>query len=463
MDLAGKMNRLKDMGFADPKRNLAVLNGLGGNLEKTIDTLVRLGEGNGNRAGSSRGSRTPVTPAFPNSPLGRIEKKPSPPISSNPFDLLDVPQSAMPQSSQSTGSKANLQSPTNTNPFLSPVANSNPFGLSPSQSQYNLNAAFQNLGVSNQQSQPLFPNHTGGYDLTHPQSQQTYQQSPALSQTQGQQMYQQSPPLSNTSQQFFPSANVYTTQTPQVQNSSYNPFMQQSMQPVQHQPAQPVASPFQSNPYTQQQLFASPAQTPQNQFPTSIFDQQPQQPQQPQVQSQSYNPFFPQAAQVSQIQPVQQQTYGYQAQQQMYPQHAQTYPNPTQQPFKANNQSIMDLFNYPQMAPAKPQAENQFSQEQTQPQSVSYAVTSPQSHPLQFSSQNQAAVPTSGSKNPFGNSQGSNQSGDVLGNMPIFQQTPQQNGTRHVSQESISISGGGWENGRHSPDAWGTISGRGLR
>lgn len=135
---------------------------------------------------------------------------------------------------------------------------------------------------------------------------------------------------------------------------------------------------------------------------------------------------------------------------------------PTQQPVKANNQSIMDLFNYPQLAPAKPQAENQYPQEQAQAPNSNYAVSSPQTQQQQFLAQNQPVAPASGSKNPFGNFQGASQNGDLLGNMPSFQPAPQQNGTRHVSQESISI-GGGWENGRHSPDAWGTISGRGYR
>lgn len=48
--------------------------------------------------------------------------------------------------------------------------------------------------------------------------------------------------------------------------------------------------------------------------------------------------------------------------------------------------------------------------------------------------------------------------GDSVGNMNPFPQVP--NGARHASQESVNIDAGGWQNGRHSPDAWGTISAR---
>jgi len=51
---------------------------------------------------------------------------------------------------------------------------------------------------------------------------------------------------------------------------------------------------------------------------------------------------------------------------------------------------------------------------------------------------------------------------DTVGNMMQF--APVQNGPRHMSQESISIQdAGGWSNGRHSPDAWGSISARAMR
>jgi hypothetical protein len=50
---------------------------------------------------------------------------------------------------------------------------------------------------------------------------------------------------------------------------------------------------------------------------------------------------------------------------------------------------------------------------------------------------------------------------DSVGDMAQF--APGQNGSRHVSQESMSVNAGGWQSGRHSPDAWGTISARSMR
>ena len=54
-EMEAKLAQLKDMGFADEKRNASILKGMNGNLERTIETLVRLGEGS---APTSR-SRTP--------------------------------------------------------------------------------------------------------------------------------------------------------------------------------------------------------------------------------------------------------------------------------------------------------------------------------------------------------------------------------------------------------------------
>jgi hypothetical protein len=470
LDLAGKMAKLRDMGFTDPKRNLAVLNGLGGNLEKTINTLVRLGEGNGNIAGdaSSRGSRTPVTPAFPSSPnLGpsRAREKPgaSPDNSQSPFDLLDIPQ-AQPQSSQSTGSKGNLQLPAANNPFLSPTMNNNPFGIiTPSQSQYGLNQAFQNMAVSdNQPAQPLFPNHTGGF--------------PAAQQNQHQILYQQSmtPPVPSVPQHFYSTSTTYGSMTPPVGNANYNPFLQQSNQPAQPiQQAAPINTSFQNNPYTQQPLYASPVeQNAPSQFPSSIFDQRPQQQQQQQqplpVQQQSYNPFL---AQATPQQQMPQQMHGYANQQVQYQQHmsAQTYPQPTQQPIKADNRSILDLFNYPQLAPAKPTQENTVLTEQPHLQNQNYTVASPVPNLSPNTPNYQTQSPVAGSKNTFntGGAFGTPQpqGRDLLGATGMFssQQLQHQQGARHISHESMSIDVGGWQNGRHSPDAWGTMSSRAMR
>lgn len=73
-----KLQTLRDMGFRDGKRNSSVLKGLGGDLERTIECLVRLGEGS---QPSSR-SRTPV-PSPRVTSLG--EEHPNDTKSSNAF------------------------------------------------------------------------------------------------------------------------------------------------------------------------------------------------------------------------------------------------------------------------------------------------------------------------------------------------------------------------------------------
>ncbi|TVY55004.1 UBA domain-containing protein, partial [Lachnellula suecica] len=233
-DLEAKMAKLREMGFMDEKRNMAVLKGLSGNLEKSIETLARLGEGNGvarisksaaesagwgdssghaDSSGPSSRSRTPISPA--GLTINRTREKELPKQSSNPFDMLDNPPPiAQPQSSQSTGSLPQQPNQmTGKNPYQQ---TSNPFGLMPSQSQVNLNQAFQNMAVA--PSQPLFPNHTGGF--------------PGPQQSQHQQLYQQSmtPPVPSIPQQYYPPVIYENPQQQQVQqvqpNSSYNPFMQ---------------------------------------------------------------------------------------------------------------------------------------------------------------------------------------------------------------------------------------------
>ena len=465
-DLEMKLAKLRDMGFRDEKRNTAVLKGLSGNLEKSIETLVRLGEGGGLKSPeiaapppNSR-SRTPVG-ASTGLTIDRTRDVPSR-SSSNPFDMLDTPPSiAPPQSSQSTGGLASPQMMGN-NPYQQPQS-SNPFGLAPSQSQYNLNQAFQNMSV--QSSQPLFPNHTGGFPgpqpLTH---QQLYQQS-------------MTPPVPSVPQQYYPSV-IYENpgqqpqqppqppqqQQQQQQQNSYNPFMQQQQQTQ----APPLNTNFASNPYNQQlatpqSMYQSPMeQSPAQQYGAVFFNNGAmQQPQQPQHQQQM-NPFLnqnppqqmnPYLNQQSQQAPQQ----GNDQQPQYQQQRQQTYPQMPQQTLRADKRSIMDLYNYPQLAPAVPQQVQQPQQNQPQMQSSSDM----QSSEPQRSVSGPATAHAAGTNNPFASSSGTAPSSgvDTLGQMGQF--APKSNGSRHVSQESVDA--GGWANGRHSPDAWGSISARSMR
>ncbi|TPX13339.1 uncharacterized protein E0L32_006312 [Thyridium curvatum] len=141
-DTEAKLARLRDMGFADDQRNAIVLKGLNGSLERTVEALVRLGEGGGGRspgAGSAlaspTGSLPPPSAGLQHRTLSRVASssalsvpttttgtmantaqqyggnggvnstRPETPgsASTNPFDMLDLHPPAQPQSSQSTG------------------------------------------------------------------------------------------------------------------------------------------------------------------------------------------------------------------------------------------------------------------------------------------------------------------------------------------------------------------------
>ncbi len=446
-DLDLKLAKLRDMGFRDEKRNMAILKGLGGNLEKSIETLVRLGDSSAGglkpvEAASTSRSRSPVGTGA-GLTINRTREEPSH-QSNNPFDMLDAPPPiAQPQSSQSTGSMAQQGQTTGNNPFQ--AANSNPFGLMPSQSQYNLNQAFQNMSVSN--SQPLFPNHTGGFPGPQPPNQQLYQSS-------------MTPPVPSLPQQYYPSV-IYENPVQQPAQNNYNPFMQQQMRPQMQQEMQqpqPINTNFQNNPYnqqgsTQQNLYQSPSeQTPSQQYPSAYYGNNAQQ----------MNPFLNQNAPQQQMNPFFNQADG----------RLQTYPPlMAQQSGRADKRSILDLYNYPQLAPTPLQQQQQQQQQQPQqPERQSTAPSQLANQGLGFSPQQRSVSSplvgqVAGSKNPFALSGGGapNAAEDSVGNMPQF--TPNQNGARHANQESMSHDGGGWQNGngRHSPDAWGSISARSLR
>lgn len=434
-DLDLKMAKLRDMGFRDEKRNMAILKGLGGNLEKSIETLIRLGDGSAGglkpaEAAPTSRSRSPIGTGA-GLTINRTREEPSQ-QSNNPFDMLDVPPPiAQPQSSQSTGSMAQQGQTTGNNPFQ--TTNSNPFGLMPSQSQYNLNQAFQNMSVSN--SQPLFPNHTGGFPGPQP---------PA-----NQQLYQSSmtPPVPSLPQQYYPSV-IYENPVQQPAQNNYNPFMQQEMQ----QP-QPINTNLPNNPYnqqasTQQNLYQSPSeQTPSQQYPSAYYGNN----------AQLMNPFLNQNAPQQQVNPFFNQADG----------RLQTYPPLiAQQTGRADKRSILDLYNYPQLAPTPLQQQQHPQQPENQGSAPSQLTNQGLGgFPQQRSVSSPLVGQVAGSKNPFALSGGGaqNPAEDSVGNLPQF--TPNQNGARHASRESMSIDGGGWHNGngRHSPDAWGSISARSLR
>lgn len=411
-----KLATLREMGFPDEKRNSTVLKGLNGNLDRTVEALIRLGEQN---LAKSRGN-TPTPPAKTTVNGITIDKTPTAPASTastNPFDALDAvaPQPQQPpqppplqtQQLQYGAPVAQITSPSNSyNPFLSQQSSfqqqgypqqqqsfaqsQNPFGQ-----QQSLEQSFQNLQLSNQQpqqqQQQLFPNRTGGY---------------------GQPLTPQHPQTNPFQQSFTPPP---MPQMPQQYASFY-----QSQQ-TQHQPlSSPTGA---SNPFlksARSQMF-TPTSTNSNPFG------QPQQ--QPQQVS---NPFLVQN-QIQSAPPLPQPPNPWQNQQSSTQQNQQqSYPQPAA-PGTFNKNSILALYNYPQLAPQRSEA--------AQPAPAPAPASAP-------------VAPAPGNMNPFAASQNSSQGQQPA--VSLSSHINQSQGTRHVSNESVDFAG--LMGGRHSPDAFSGLS-----
>ncbi|KAH7011553.1 putative GTPase activating protein for Arf-domain-containing protein [Ilyonectria destructans] len=518
-DTDQKLVRLRDMGFQDTKRNALILKGVNGNLERAIEALVRLGEGSGRpsplptpspREPGLRTSRS-LTPLTPNSgglglglgaglsvPTRSATDRPATPssASTNPFDNLGP---APPQTAQSTGSLQNKNPYGPTNPFGAPTQHqqADPFGQ-----------AFQSMSLS--PVQPLFPHHTGGAAAQPVPQQQVPQQV----------MYQQSmgPSAPISPNGYLPMAfnNMTYPQPVQPQPTGYNPFFSGPSSPVQQQlpqaPQMPLSvntaqsqasyNPFARSPtriaspslgqipeqsqtsyqspsvFQNNMVFQSPAplqhpetatnpffanasvnqpaaqigqqaygqqqvaqqQAPQQQAAQQQYGQQSfgqqlfgQQPQQPQMQLQQQQQL--QLQQQQQQQQLQQQQQ-MQAQQQFY------------QPQRPDKASIMALYN--QIAPQQPVA----------PQPAQHPVlppTIPENQPMQIPAAMGAPVaqshnvsqPLSPTNNPF------------MNNVTPTTTTTAPDPFAARSRESMNLGMDlAWTNGRHSPDAFASLSAR---
>ncbi|KAK8048761.1 hypothetical protein PG994_010491 [Apiospora phragmitis] len=442
-DTAQKLSQLREMGFADDKRNAMVLKGVNGNLEKTVEALIRLGEG----GGVSPGLATPRAEAFPpqtshslgppprtptSSSMSRLSPAASP-ASNNPWDMPP----AQPQSSQSTGTLPNR------NPFLS----TNPFGMPAQQAEFTLNQSLQNLSLApTPQPQQLFPHHTGGLPASQPVQQPLYQQSmtPPIPQNQ------------NFSSVSFNNNQTYPQPAQQPAQNSYNPFLQ-APGPQQHHNLSLNTSNVQNqgaygnNPFarsptriTSPTLGQIPEQSQQNFYasPQSLYGNNPflamNQPAQQMPYGQPQQQQLPPQQQLQQPQ-AQQQSQGfdqmfYQTQQQQQPQ---------QQPMPQwhDKASIMALYNYPSLAPTPTRQ----PQEQV-PQSATGAPT-PGS---QSAPQRSASTPLPGNNNPFLNGQTGAAPNPTSGG-----------GSSARSRDSMNLGMEmAWNNGRHSPDAFASLSSR---
>lgn len=470
-ELDSKLAQLRDMGFTDEKRNANVLKGLGGNLERTIESLVRLGEGS---APVSR-SRTPNPPRnIAVSQPVQASSQSTGVVNGLSFASNGATSStsgnSQPQPNGQNTSPTQIQPPRDIispNSYQQQAQTYNPF-YNPNQQTANvpLENAFAGMQIS---QQPLFPNATGGYPSQHQQQQEARFQTMTPPVPQIPQQYTQSNPYvqQNTTpnnynpffqnQQVSPvSANPYASniqsqdtqyqqsiyqqtqnlqplyngytpssppaQSPQVQQGSFSP------QPFQQQQAVPQQQPFQ-----QQQSQPQPQpQLQQQQFPNPYRNQQPE-------QQQSSNPYATQQPFANPVQYSMQQPQSPQQYNQFSPQ-----PLQAQQTGRVDKSSILALYNYPQLAPPPlPSDSGPASANEVPPPNQ---TTSPPQRsvtmPLQLSS---------GSRNPFQST--TTNAATAQGNIP--------GPYKHASQESVDV--GGYQSGRHSPDAFASLSARFVR
>ncbi|KAL5594406.1 hypothetical protein BROUX41_001339 [Berkeleyomyces rouxiae] len=493
-----KLARLREIGFQDARRNSMVLKGVNGNFDRAVEALVRLGDG-GSRTlttSSSTGSTglrstRSLTPLSPNTPTRMgfglsIDHKPNTPVSttsiSTPFDSIPAP----PQSSQSTGTMANKNVYAN--------GNTNPFGQPQPLSDFD--QAFQNMSIA--PTRPLFPNHTGGatgqgaVSMTGVYATQVPPVPPTPSQYLG---ITSSP---NTSSSYSQPATPLS-----AQNTGYNPFFAQS-------PATAIAQPPQVQQHLQQQMLFSQQQQQQqmllqqqqqqaqilsqptgqqglgvntqfyagghtnNPFarsPTRI--QSPSLGQIPESQQTSFysgqlvqspspastNPFFTsqqsgahQQQQQSFIQthasPLSQQIYQQPQLQQQPPQPPQ-FQQQQQQHYlpKPDKNSIMSLYNYPQLAP--------------QPTGMAQPKIPPAANAPQFAQPPQptrsVSTPIAKNRNPFATMAPAVQ-GPIAAAVPnAAAMPPKPAGSRESIALGMELA---WSNGRHSPDAFSGLSAR---
>ncbi|PTB40876.1 uncharacterized protein TrAFT101_006029 [Trichoderma asperellum] len=467
-DTDKKLARLRDMGFQDDQRNATILRGVNGNLERAVEALVRLGEGDGQSPGpvppaaerTLRTSRslTPVgsNPAGLNLGLSVPHKDTTPErpttataASTNPFDIFPP---AQPATAHSTGT---LQT---NNPF---ITSTNPYGA-PAQQANLVTQAFQNMSLS-PAAQSLFPHHTGG--VTSPQQHHQY------SVYQPQQGAQ--PPIPQQYQNLgFQSSMTYPQPAAQPlapQQTGYNPFFTQpqpvfqQQQPQQQQQQQPApqqslslntsqAAAYGNNPFTRSPTrISSPSltQIPEQSLPTMFQSPMPLQP-----HLTGTNPFLNNGVQYQQQQQQQQQPqfFGQQQQQPQFfgQQHQQYY-----QPQRQDKASILALYGQPQAARPTASEPNMHAQppaipedrvmpaQPMQPMQSMQPVAAPAQSPLVTSQ------PTAGNNNPF-----------MKSGPPVAAPDPFAT-DRKISRESMNLGMDlAWTNGRHSPDAFASLSAR---
>jgi hypothetical protein len=516
-----KLTHLRDMGFTDDRRNLQVLKGLNGNVEKSVETLIRLGEGNSRSRSLSPLPPSPLPPRDGPTNGITVEKSRGPPTpskTSNPFDQLDVQNKSLPQLPEHPE-----LSPQNTyNPFLQPN------GQQSQQYQPTLEQSFQNmqLGQSQFPAPQLFPNSTGGYGNGNPSQLQTNpflqtytpppvpQMPPQYNQFTNpdsyshppQQQFVQTQPTGQAPNPFlrgsrsqifntgnsvfdnqaaFASNNTHQmynpqslqqqsfTQQAQPQESHYNPFQQtqpQQMQSFAHS-LQDQRAEHQNQPFLQpsQDQMAQPHQSypfqqQSSQQQTSPFQQQPEQ-QQQQQNAPMPQQFFQQAA------PAPQQAFQHQNGNFAQMQFQALASAPSQQ----QQQQQQQLFQPPN--PGLPQHQNNFptrhdkssilalyNYPQLAPAHTNTVISQEDGASTKPAAKRAVTMPVTPSAaqaarsmNPFASVAPPI---GANGHPAGLTAAMPANGFRHVSNESVDFGGAAMMNGRHSPDAFSGLSAR---
>ncbi|KAL8880817.1 MAG: hypothetical protein Q9192_007939, partial [Flavoplaca navasiana] len=453
-NMESKLATLRDMGFADEKRNSAILKGLNGNLERAIEAIVRLGDSN---TPSSR-PRSPTRkkqeavnqPASMNQPFASVGVEP-PPAAAIGLTVTSSPAPQMPQREASPLPYLPSDKPGHAQQ-VPPTPSYNPFEPSTSRSDtWPLEKTFENMQLSHrpEQQQPLFPNATGGYPIQ-PQHIEAsrFQQS-------------MTPPVPQLHQHLR--SNPYAQQM-NTANHDYSPFFQ-SPQEAPQMPqyiydsgdqlpptSNNTYNPFHiTQPLTQSNTHPNLWQPPLAFTPGQMAQQQqaymtPQSECLPSNDQRQMNPYVMQQAAVAPTQ----------VQQQPAPP-----PNPYQpQPLQAqptgrfDKSSILALYNYPHLAP--PPLPNSNATRENQAPGLDSSAQQPPSQTPRTPGQRSVTMPAqlaSGSRNPFhaANSNHAVASSNAIPAIPSSL-------SRHVSQESVDI--GGYQSGRHSPDAFASLSAR---
>jgi len=509
---AAKLTQLRDMGFMDDKRNAMILKGVNGSVEKTIEALVRLGEGGGHASISpqvpSRESSLPaprtLTPqrSFDISPAFAGKKSPplqSPTLNNNPWDISPAP----PQSSHSTGTI-----PNNSNPFYNTAAvnTDDPFGLNDLGGQQNLTHSMQNLTLAPPTQQALFPHHTGGVPgsqatgvggmqqpmtapisqmqnfsvnlqpqqgynpfLQAPNTQHAQQLSLNTSAYSGQSQSQPQSPASYAGNPFLRSPASMTSPLNQIPEQSQQNVYNSSQSMYGGNPFMSAASPFGQNTgiaQQQQQQQHNPFQISHTQ---NAFQPQPQpnpfhgmqqqqqqqsQPQPQQQQQQQHNPWQTQGLQQNYYQPQQQQQQQFGQQQMVGSYQAPMDKTSIMALFGSTNQNPSPFATQPAQQPQQGSEMGQQVQQQAAPQrSVSVPLTASNTSSNPFMGGGLAAKAGVPAANP------------VSPAAPVPMAATQLPATIGVgvggarSRESMMVEMG-WANGRHSPDAFASFSAR---